>query len=95
MGLQLICPNSSLLLPGKAESIKPAMGESWRNQPHTRVIMTRQDKADGPAWSAVRAASQIAASGARAEYVICSQGMMSPGNLAISEPNATGTAVVK
>ena len=71
-------------VPGGTE--RPALGESWRNQPHTRVLLSRQDAqgsgADGqggqevePLRKATLLASLLAPVGPTSTFTINSEGV--------------------
>lgn len=62
---------------GQTETFKPAMGESWRAQPHVRVTLTRQDKGSpaGPERQATLSATQLVASNSHASFIINDTGL--------------------
>lgn len=65
------------IFAGQTESFKPAMGESWRNQPHTRVILSRQDKGSAePERRATLALTQVEPANTHAIFTITNQGVV-------------------
>lgn len=72
---------SHTAVPGGAE--QPALGESWRNQPHTRVLLARQDRVDpegnqggvDPQRRATLLASLLAPVGSSASFRINAEGV--------------------
>ena len=52
---------------------KPALGESWRNQPHTRLLLTRDD---GQPHRATILSSALKASGDSVQFQLGSGGVL-------------------
>lgn len=53
--------NSVCAVPGGEP--RPALGESWCDQPHSRVLLTRQETSlDGDAFRLARRSARLAAS---------------------------------
>ena len=69
---------------------RPAMGESWRNQPHARVQLWRPPHGGAPdavRCTATLRASTLQAAGATAAYYLCPAGLSAQPPPAAAEPD--------